>query len=244
MNSQIYFNPTWAITRQGLNIPLWSSHRAEERGSDPEQAPLLFIGGVHGDEPEGVWLAEAFLNCLQSKSFQQRQQKSVSPHGSRKQAWPRQPWVLIPCLNPEGFNRRERTNSAGVDLNRNFPSPDWSPEAKAPRYNPGTRPASEPEVLAAIKAIDVYKPKLIIHFHSWKPCVVYTGSPGESAARLLGEHSGYPHHEDIGYPTPGSLGQYGWLSRQTPVICIEEQEGTTREHIWRRFQWALMELLQ
>lgn len=236
MNSKIYFNPTWATTRQGQKIPLWSSHSPENQEELSKQAPILFIGGVHGDEPEGVWLAEAFLTRLQTQYL--KQQKSAQP------SWPRRPWVLIPCLNPEGFSIGERTNSAGVDLNRNFPSPDWSPEAKAPRYNPGPHPASEPEVQAAIKAIELYKPNLIIHFHSWKPCVVYTGQPAEPIARLISQHSGYPHHEDIGYPTPGSLGQYGWLQHQIPVVCIEEQEGAQREHVWRRFQWALMDLLR
>ncbi len=237
MNAKkLYFNPTWAITRQGLTIPLWSSHSPEAILLQKGDYPILFIGGVHGDEPEGVWLAESFLHWIQSQYLKRQHQMNSS--------WPKQPWVLLPCLNPEGYAKLERTNSAGIDLNRNFPSPDWSPEVKAPRYNPGVKPGTEPEVQAAIKTIEVYKPKLIIHFHSWKPCVVYTGKPGEPVARSLSEHSGYPFHEDIGYPTPGSLGQYGWLSHQIPVICIEEQEGTVREHIWSRFHWALMDLIK
>lgn len=199
-----------------------------------DDKPILFVGGVHGDEPEGVWLAEAFLNRILSAFA-----KSSSPS-----SWPQKPWVLIPCLNPEGFQKNERTNSGGVDLNRNFPSPDWSSEAKAPRYYPGAHPASEPETQALINIISIYKPKLIIHFHSWKPCIVYTGQPAAPVASSLGLHSGYETHEDIGYPTPGSLGQYGWFSHQIPVICIEEQEGAPRNHIWRRFQWALTDLLE
>lgn len=235
-----YFNPSWALTRSGESVSLWSSlppHSTStlgvSAGSAPtsSRSPILFIGGVHGDEPEGVWLAEAFLNSLLT-------------HYNRNSQASLQEWVLIPCLNPEGYARGERTNSAGVDLNRNFPSPDWSNEAKAPRYNPGSQPGSEPEVQGALKAIEMFRPKLIVHFHSWKPCIVYTGKPAEAIAQKLGAHSGYPCHEDIGYPTPGSLGQYGWLSKQIPVICIEEQEGTLREHVWPRFRWALMDLLR
>ncbi len=235
MNSKIYFNSVWSKTRQGLEIPLWSSRNPAD---DASRDSVLFIGGVHGDEPEGVWLAEALLNWI----LTQYQRRGHLPHQPLQSKWPKQNWVIMPCLNPEGYRRLERTNSAGVDLNRNFPSPDWSSEMKAPRYNPGVDPGSEPEVQAALKAISVYKPKLIIHFHSWKPCVVFTGAPAQPLAQRLGELSGYPAHEDIGYPTPGSLGQYGWLSLKTPVICIEEQEGTLREHVWPRFQRALMEL--
>jgi hypothetical protein len=236
MNSKIYFDPKWATTRQGLNIPLWSSHTPEIGVLPKVNSPILFIGGVHGDEPEGVWLAEAFLNWIRSQYLKRQNQLDSK--------WPKQSWVVIPCLNPEGLQKGERTNSAGIDLNRNFPSPDWSPEAKAPRYNPGLAPGTEPEVQGAIRVIETYKPKLIIHFHSWQPCIVYTGRTAAPVALSLSEHSGYPYKEDIGYPTPGSLGQYGWLSCQTPVICVEEQEGTPQEHIWPRFQWALMELLQ
>lgn len=233
----IYLNPSWTTTRQGLSVPLWSSHSPEDHLLPKGDRPILFVGGVHGDEPEGVWLAEAFLNWILTE-YQRRSRQSTSLQ------WPEQKWVLIPCLNIEGFQSRERTNSAGIDLNRNFPSPDWSPEIKAPRYAPGLKPGSEPEVQGLIRAIEAYKPKLIIHFHSWKPCVVYTGKPAEPVARALSVHSGYPFQEDIGYPTPGSLGQYGWLVHQTPVICIEEQEGTIREHIWSRFKWALTELIK
>lgn len=236
MNSKIYFNPTWAITRQGLNIPLWSSLAPDALKQHQGRSPILFIGGVHGDEPEGVWLAEAFLNAIKTE-YSRRENAATT-------AWPTQPWVLIPCLNPEGFAKGERTNSAGIDLNRNFPSPDWSPEARAPRYNPGEKPGTEPEVQATIKAIETFKPNLIIHFHSWQPCVVYTGAPGEKVARQIGQHAGYEYREDIGYPTPGSLGQYGWLVHKTPVICVEEREGSAREHIWPRFEWALMDLLK
>lgn len=283
MNSKIYFNPSWAISRQGIPIPLWASHpppslpeRASKKEAEaliflpmtsttessvpsststPIPNPILFVGGVHGDEPEGVWLAESLLNSLRTH-YNRKTHHSLSPSQSNalssatnpisplSTASPfSQPWVLMTCLNPEGYAKNERTNSAGVDLNRNFPSPDWSAEAKAPRYHPGEKPASEPEVQGLMRAIEVYQPKLIIHFHSWKPCVVYTGAPAQPIAQILGEYSGYAFHEDIGYPTPGSLGQYGWLSKQIPVVCIEEQEGAAREHIWPRFQGALMDLL-
>jgi hypothetical protein len=181
---------------------------------------------VHGDEPEGVELAKKFLDWLQ---------KNNKPHLHS--------WILIPCLNPDGFEKNERTNAHGVDLNRNFPSRDWSSHAKAPRYYPGPGPASEPEVLAVVKLIKEKKPRAIFHFHSWEPCVVYTGAPGKAWAELVAEEVGYEAREDIGYPTPGSLGQYGWLEHQTPVICVEEQEHIELSTIWPRFGSGLQRVL-
>ncbi len=231
MNTKkIYRNSNWAKTRQGICISFSSSMSIQERENAPERDLYLFVGGVHGDEPEGVWLAEALLNRMNTDYARGR--------------YPKKEWLILPCLNPEGLLKNERTNSQGVDLNRNFPSKDWSSDSKAPRYYPGPHSASEPEVQALVKLIELYKPKLIIHFHSWEPCIVYTGNLGEKIAQQLSIHSGYSYKEDIGYPTPGSLGQYGWLEKQTPVICIEEKEGCPREHIWRRFQFAFDELLR
>jgi hypothetical protein len=195
------------------------------------ERPLLLIGGVHGDEPEGVWLAESLLQWIQTQ---------VLTH----KAHLLQNFILIPCLNPDGYFKNERTNGNGVDLNRNFPSQDWSSESKAPRYNPGSHAGSEPEIKALTTLIKERNPSAIIHFHSWEPCIVYTGSTGKKISDLFSKISGYPAKEDIGYPTPGSLGQYGWLNHKIPVICIEEQEGCQREHIWPRWRHALTQILK
>lgn len=224
MSLKIHSNNIWAETSLQNPIALWEWKYNTER-------PLLFIGGVHGDEPEGVWLAETLLQWVQT------QVHTGKVHLLRN-------FVIIPCLNPDGYSKNERTNGNGVDLNRNFPSDDWSPESKSPRYNPGTYPGSEQEVKALSKLITEYNPELIVHFHSWEPCIVYTGSTGQKTADFFAKTSGYVCKEEIGYPTPGSLGQYGWLSHKIPVICIEEQEGCKRESIWPRWKYALTQLLR
>lgn len=221
MPSTILHHPSWGRTVAGKPLELWAS----EHGSD---RPVLFVGGVHGDEPEGVRLAEDLLAWLKNND---------GPHLHS--------WIVVPCLNLDGFTKNERTNANGVDLNRNFPTSDWSPESKGPRYFPGTRPASEPEVKALVELIERKNPRLIIHFHSWEPCVVYTGAMGRRAAEILSPGPAYEVREDIGYPTPGSLGQYGWLQRQTPVICIEENDQLhDHDAIWTRFGPGLRRLLE
>jgi hypothetical protein len=227
MQGNIFHQTSWAKTSLGTSIEMYKKSHSPSGFSE---SPVLFIGGVHGDEPEGVRLANELLTWLQEK-------EKTEPELIR-------PWILIPCINPDGFHRNQRTNSNGVDLNRNFPSQDWSSEAKAPRYYPGPTPGSEAEVQALIKLIEAEKPQLIVHFHSWEPCVVYTGAPGKKAAEILATGSGYTAREDIGYPTPGSLGQYGWLDRQIPVICIEEQEHIDLELVWPHFKTGLELLLK
>ncbi len=218
----IFENNNWKKTSQNSNIPLYTSK------DQPKliHKPVLIIGGVHGDEPEGVWLCEKLLEHLRGVS---------SPT--------HQDWVLIPCLNPDGFKKRQRTNANGVDLNRNFPSSDWNPTAKELRYFPGPKPGSELETQAVIEAIDTFNPRLIIHCHSWKPSIIYTASTVPKEAEILSRASGYELQSDIGYPTPGSLGQYGYFQRSIPVICIEEKEGAQKEETWSRFKNAFESIL-
>ncbi len=208
-------------TKNNNLIHYWSWNNSKICSS-----PILFIGGVHGDEPEGVWLAETLLIWLKSFEF-------------KKQLDHLNSFILVPCLNPDGFLKNQRVNGNGVDLNRNFPTPDWCKDFKADRYFPGEKPASEIETTALINLIDQYKPSLIIHFHSWKPYIIYTGNDAKKLTELISSITTYPAQDDIGYPTPGSIGQYGWFNKKTPVICFEELEGTPHSHIWNRWQKVL-----
>lgn len=222
MQNQIIHQSSWALSANGQALPLYKkAHTVEDR------LHILLVGGVHGDEPEGVHLAANLLEWLQS----QDQNKLHN-------------WMLIPNFNPDGFYARQRTNANGVDLNRNFPSRDWSSESKGPRYYPGPSAGSEPETQALVQLLQQHRFDVIVHFHSWEPCVVYTGSSGRPFAETLGSGSPYEVREDIGYPTPGSLGQYGWLEHATPVVCIEAQEGDSPENVWKLFAPGLKKLLE
>ncbi|MCP4042549.1 MAG: murein peptide amidase A, partial [Gammaproteobacteria bacterium] len=103
------------------------------------QARILLIGGIHGDELSSVSIVFKWMRIL-------NQHHSGLFH-----------WKLVPVLNPDGLLRRRarRMNANGVDLNRNFSTPDWTRRAitdywikrthKNPRRYPGTAPLSEPE---------------------------------------------------------------------------------------------------
>ena len=186
--------------------------------------PILLMGGVHGDEPLGVHLAQKTLQLLQTMTA------------------PVCPWVLIPILNVDGYKRGTRVNGRGVDLNRNYPSVSWSPEHEKERYNPGPTPGSEAEIKAVVKLIDQLQPRLIIHCHSWKPMIVAAGEPGHRDAERLSRSSGYKVVPEIGYPTPGSLSQYAWIDRRIPVICIEEADETPQAQVWPNFGMGMQEI--
>lgn len=225
MRPEIFTTSCWKKTALGSSIELWASAPLDDlRG----QNPILLMGGIHGDEPEGVRLAQDTLGWLKS---------NTAAHLA--------PWILIPCLNVDGFKNRTRVNGRGVDLNRNYPSRNWSKEAKAERYFPGAMPASEPEIQGVVELIKSLEPRLLIHCHSWKPCIVGTGELSKTDAERLSASSGYELLNEIGYQTPGSLSQFGWHDLKIPVICIEEQDHLDDlATIWPRFAKAMEEIFR
>lgn len=213
--------PEWTRTDLNTPIELFASHPLGDlRGKNP----ILLMGGVHGDEPLGVLLAQQTLQFLKENKT------------------PTVPWILIPCLNVDGYARNTRVNGRGVDLNRNYPSQSWSPSYEKERYFPGKEAGSEAEVKGVVGLLRDYSPRVVIHCHSWKPMVVCAGESGRRDAERLSRSSGYEVVPEIGYPTPGSLSQYGWWDHQIPVICIEEDDGSAPNTVWPRFAQGMCEI--
>ena len=230
-NSGYFTTLSWKKTALGSPIQLASSHPLVEFSIQQDLKPILLIGGVHGDEPEGVELATQTLSWLATTSGDTAHRSKLCP------------WIVIPCLNIDGDLKRSRVNGRGVDLNRNYPSRDWSAAYEKDRYFPGREPGSEPEIQGIVELITATKPRLIIHCHSWQPCVVATGSRALLDGSRLARASGYELRPEIGYPTPGSLSRYGWHDNDIPVICIEEQESLVDlKTIWPRFSSAMEEI--
>jgi protein MpaA len=215
---------SWTRTDLGTPIELFASHSLEQLKG---KKPLLLMGGVHGDEPLGVLLAQQTLEMLRTEEA-----------AGHKLC----PWILIPCLNVDGFAKNTRVNGRGVDLNRNYPSKSWSPDHEKERYNPGPHPGSEAEVKGVVQLMTEIQPSLVIHCHSWKPMVVCAGPPGLKDAERLSKSSGYEVKPEIGYPTPGSLSQYGWWDNKIPVICIEEADEEKPKSVWPRFEQGMREI--
>lgn len=177
-----------------------------------EGAKILIIGGVHGDEIEGVSLA---LGLLDRWLLQFDLKLQVS---------------LIPMLNVDGVLKKTRVNARGVDLNRNLPTKDWTAEVLNPRYPPGPNAMSEPENKALVKLIDDIKPNWILNLHSWKP-MLNTNGNCEPLASILHRMTGYSIEPTVGYSTPGCLGTYTGIERGIPTITYEIERGLSTEKI-------------
>ncbi len=185
-------------TANGLPIP------AYDFGANGPR--VLILGGVHGDEREGVEAAYALCN---------RWHKGY-PFGLRI--------TVIPAFNLDGVIRHQRVNGHGVDLNRNMATNDWSPNITNPRYNPGPAANSEPETRALIGWLEKNSPALIVSLHSWKPMLNVNGDCVREA-QVIAQWTKYTIEESIGYPTPGCLGTYCGLERDTPTLTYEIERG-------------------
>jgi len=76
---------------------------------------------------------------------------------------------IMPSMNPDGFEKKTRTNKMGVDLNRNFP--DRFDTTQAGRSAPGNR--LEPETMAVMKWSAAHRFVLCANFHGGSVVVNY-----------------------------------------------------------------------
>jgi predicted deacylase len=124
-------------------------------GSPDAPSRYVVIGCMHGDESAGNRIAL------------HRMIKRRAPDGV--QVW------IVPTMNPDGVAAGSRTNSRGVDLNRNFPSADWHRQDKGTRYYSGPRAASERETRAMVRFLSDLGPRTVVSIHQPLHCVDYSG---------------------------------------------------------------------
>jgi N-acetylmuramoyl-L-alanine amidase len=141
--------------------------RAVRVGSPRARVEVLVVGAVHGNEPAG----KAVVNRLR---------RVRPPRGTA--LW------LIEDLNPDGSAAGSRHNTAGVDLNRNFPY-RWRHQDGV--YESGPGPASEPETQAIQRFVERERPRITLWYHQALRMVVK--STGDATLeRLYSSRSGLP----------------------------------------------------
>jgi len=197
----------WARSVNGQHIMLH-----EFRPAQPSIARVLVIGGIHGDELTSVSIVFRWIELL----------KQPSGEAARYQ------WRVIPVLNPDGLLAKPptRVNARGVDLNRNFPTDNWSSEAarywsvstgRDPRRFPGPAARSEPESAWLHYEIETFKPDVIVSVHAPYAVLDFDGPPHGMQPPL---RFGRLHLHRLGV-YPGSLGNFGGLKAGIPVVTLE-----------------------
>lgn len=186
-------------------------------------SPLLILGGVHGDEVEGVIAAEGLLGSL-LESY---------PYSFST--------VIVPIFNVDGFNARTRVNARSVDLNRNLPTQDWNPKLFNERYPPGPHACSEPENQALVDFLKKENPRFVMSLHSFHKYLLNINGNCGSVAQKIHEKTNYPITESMGYPTPGCLGTYAGLENHWPTLTYELEKGMKTESILSLHVPAILE---
>lgn len=179
--------------------------RADNAHSQPTR--VLLLGGIHGDEQSAAAIVFRWMEYLQQPGAREFQ------------------WKIAPVVNPDGLLARKphRGNARGIDLNRNFPTPNWQQEAPRywarvtrsdPRRYPGKAPISEPESRWIYDTIEKFKPDVIISVHAPFGVLDFDGpaTPPQRFGRLIYNRVGV---------YPGSLGNYSGLHKEIPVVTIE-----------------------
>ena len=171
---------------------------------------ILLVGGTHGDELAAISIVFKWMHILQKHH-------SGLFH-----------WRINPLMNPDGALRpkHQRTNANGVDLNRNFSTPDshggaaleyWKVKAyENKRRYPGPYPLSEPETNWLHQEIKQFKPDVVIAVHAPYSLVDYDAPSRKNAPRRIGHL-----YKNLMGTYPGSLGNYAGIHLGVPVITLE-----------------------
>lgn len=158
-----------------------------------QQKNIYLLAAQHGDERNTKRILEYFV----------REMKLVSRDFTNERRV-----IMIPLYNPDGYKRHHRMTTGDIDLNRDFPTSDGD------EANP-----KSPETRAFLKLMKKYPPTLIYNIHQpFRVVLAYEGD--EELAKPFATLADYPMGQDVGYPTPGSLGTYG-KENKIPVITVE-----------------------
>ena len=186
---------------------------------DNASVRVLVVGGIHGDELSAASLALHWVGMAEQAPVDMPRPVH---------------WRFIPALNPDGLFSRppRRVNASGVDLNRNFPTPNWERDAKIywekrtgkdPRRYPGAQPLSEPESRFLQEQMQRFKPQLIVSIHAPYGVLDFDGPVKEGFAPP--SRLGRLYLDQVGI-YPGSLGNYGGVHKGIPVVTIELPNST------------------
>lgn len=115
--------------------------RRGKRDSEIKKPKFMIMSGIHGDEKSAVSSLYMFVkDILNNTSLVSQILGNIELH-------------VIPCACPYGFDHNQRTNSNGVNINRNF-NASWVKMMEGTNDYSGTSAASELETQILQKWID------------------------------------------------------------------------------------------
>lgn len=244
-------NQDWNHVRSSvLGTPLpWVVYGNEATQKEFHKDTTLVMCTVHGDEITPLKFCYDIISYLNENYDKFYTDKLI---------------VVAPLVCPDCFFKKypSRTNHRRVDLNRNFPTKDWSKDAqrlwvkrykKDKRRFPGHSAKSEPGTIFQVNLVKRYRPNKIISVHAPLTLIDYDGPVDKSKNKLTGhgllantlllqmsqQAKGYKI-KDYPYFT-GSLGNWAGIERRIPTYTLELPSADNRRHreFWKTFKKAI-----
>jgi protein MpaA len=179
----------------------------------------LLLATIHGNEWAGTPLFEKLALKLHAEP-------ALSAHRRI---------ILVSVVNPDGYEKKTRTNVRNVDLNRNFDTLNFKESTRH-----GAEALSEPESRAIADLISTEKPALIVSMHQPLACLDWDGD-AEAVARAMAESAGLPAKK-LG-TRPGSLGAWAEGATGAALVTFElrpRDHELSADELWAKYGGALL----
>ncbi len=181
------------------------------------QSPVLVIGPLAGDEPQGAIVAEKLAQHLV---------RFPSAAAGNAVAIVRDP-------NPDGRARRTAANAHGVLLDLNFAASRWRKIPSGDRWLSGREPESEPETRILVDLLEDLRPALVVILTSSSKghLVQYAGPAQEIASKVALALGGRVAQLR---PTehPGSLHSLVGHDRGIPTLVVGIAKQPQQNQLW------------
>lgn len=160
LRAAVALNPSiakmFSIGKSSQGRDLWVVKISDNVSQDEKEPEFKYISSMHGDEITGRELTQFFIRDL------------ISGYGSDSEITKlinNTEIFIMPSMNPDGSELRQRANARRVDLNRNFP--DWT---RGDRNSHGSR---QPETIAVMNFQAQRNFSLSANFHGGAVVVNY-----------------------------------------------------------------------
>jgi hypothetical protein len=210
--------PAWRVSYSS-----WERRPIEtvQLGTGPQRT--LVISSLHGDEPLAVRMIERLADDARGNS----------------QGWSGRTVLLVRSPNPDGLARGTRMNSRGVDLNRNFPTRTFRPDA---RQRTGAVAGSELETRFVLRLLYAFRPQRVVHVKSTTDAAGWVMHNRQLAgvAAQLRQTGGFQVHELRPDAIPGSLESYVTDVVGFEHITVSLPAQSDADAAWSKYRTALL----
>lgn len=198
---------------------------------------ILFTGAIHGSEKSSKYILDRWINELETKARSIPADKQI---------------VIIPIVNPDGFATGTRYNARNVNLNRNFPTSNWTADIPIAggRTEPGaggSAALSEAESRVLAQFTNRLGPSLTVTYHS-QGSIVNSNDAGSSITlgRQYAQLTGYQYISNANTNATFDLEMTGtyedWLLEQGRSAILIELPGHGGDYFTanRKAMWAML----